>query len=315
MPFVKGDIHNPSKLRQRHVEKDYVVPPKDKGMSYSARVRATVLQRVSTQKVSVKQACFEAGVRDRHAPARWAKLLKETGNLKDTKHAGRPRLLEHGTESQTLLTKLVKCDPYASTSTLGCRLLIETTRSGNPIDVNKRTIQRELYERLPPGSRFQLKKHNISSTNVNQSQVLDMQMGYIEGMEDTIGNGLVSVNDMYFQDECPIRKGELPRLARKQEDSPLYGRQPYVCEKYTLLSVIGPEKWIKVWLVRENATDAVLRSFMLDHQAPPPHAPNLGGPPVPNLIPPHTYFIWDRLGRSGRKVDPDNQHYNKEIER
>jgi hypothetical protein len=57
----------------------------------------------------------------------------------------------------------------------------------------------------------------------------------------------------------------------------------------------------------------ITKKFMLKNMPSPPHAPNLGGPPVPNLLRPHTYFLWDRLGCSGRKINPDKQHYNAEV--
>ena len=74
--------------------------------------------------------------------------------------------------------------------------------------------------------------------------------------------------------------------------------------------MIGYGSVIKAVLSKTPATDDVLKEFMLEHQEVPPHADNLGGPAVVDLLSPHTFFLWDRLGRAGRCPNPQKQHYN-----
>ena len=68
---------------------------------------------------------------------------------------------------------------------------------------------------------------------------------------------------MYFEDEAPIEEGRLPRLGRVRRGDTLYGRQPYITKKYTMLAVISNKSVVKVWLSQIPACDSVVKQFML----------------------------------------------------
>ena len=140
-----------------------------------------------------------------------------------------------------------------------------------------------------------------------------MQMGYLEGMHQAIDQNLCCPQEFYFADECPIFVGVMPRKGRCRKGTQLYRRVPYRPKKFTLHSAIGPRGYYKVWLSENNANDAEVKHFVLNNIPPPTHAPNLGGPPLPAVIQPHSFFIWDRLGRAGRCINPSKQHYNPVI--
>ncbi|KAJ7391097.1 hypothetical protein OS493_020121 [Desmophyllum pertusum] len=120
--------------------------------------------------------------------------------------------------------------------------------------ISSRTVRRQLYKRAD--DRFSYKTPNTSCSEVNLERVLDMQMGYLDGMHSAIAQSLCSEDEFYFADECPIFIGVLPRKGRCRKDEQLYGRAPYRPRKFTLHSAIGPRGYYKVWLSENNANDA-----------------------------------------------------------
>ena len=103
-----------------------------------------------------------------------------------------------------VLEKLAENDPYASIEVLACRFL---NKSG--IDISSRTVRRQLYSRAE--ERFSYKTPNKSCSEVNLERVIDMQMGYLEGMHQAIDQNLCCPQEFYFADELPIFVGVLPR--------------------------------------------------------------------------------------------------------
>jgi len=159
-----------------------------------------------------------------------------------------------------------------------------------------------LYSRAE--EKFSYKTPNKSCSEVNLERIIDIQMGYLEGMHQAIDQNQCSPQEFYFADKWPIFVGVLPRKGRSRKGKKLYGRVPYGPKKFTLHSAIGPRGYYKVWLSENNANDAEDKHFVLDNIPPPAHAP------TPTIIPPHSFFIWDRLGRVGWCNDPSKQHYN-----
>lgn len=307
MPFKKGDLNNPSfKQKRRSTKISPTSSRENRGKPFSPRLRAAVLQRIKSG-IDVNTALADACVRDKNAAKRWKDLLQDTGNVTPLKRSGgRPRKVAKGSPEEKLLERLADKDPYCSTEIIACRLLNRTE-----IEISSRTVRRQLYKRAD--DRFSYKTPNTSCSEVNLERVLDMQMGYLDGMHSAIAQGLCSEDEFYFADECPIFIGVLPRKGRCRKGEQLYGRAPYRPRKFTLHSAIGPRGYYKVWLSENNANDAEVRHFVLDNIRSPQHAPSLGGPPLPLTIPPHSFFIWDRLGRAGRCLNPSKQHYNPEI--
>ena len=137
-----------------------------------------------------------------------------------------------------------------------------------------------------------------------------MQMGYLEGIHNAIDQSWCCPQEFYLADECPIFVGVLPRKCCCTKGKQLYGRVPYRLKNHTLHFAIGPRGYYKVWLSENNANDAEVKHVVLDNIPPPAYAPNLGSPPLPTVIPPHSFFIWDRLRQAGRCNNPSKQHYN-----
>ena len=131
-----------------------------------------------------------------------------------------------------------------------------------------------------------------------------MQIGYLKGMHQVIDQNLCCPQEFYLADESPIFVSVLPQKCRCRKGTELYGRVPYRPKKCTLDSAIGPRGYYKFWLSENHANDAEFKHFVLNNIPPPAHAPNLGGPPWPAVIPPHSFFIWDCLGRAGRCINP-----------
>ena len=70
--------------------------------------------------------------------------------------------------------------------------------------------------------------------------------------------------------------------------------------------------------VKKWKADTAVKEFMLSNHPYPPHAPHLGGPPVLRLLTWRQFFIWDRLGRDGKRASSSKhfifhillRHYN-----
>ena len=84
-----------------------------------------------------------------------------------------------------------------------CRLL---NKSG--INISSRTVCRQLYSRAD--ERFRYKTPNKSCSGDNLERVIDMQMGYLEGMHHAIDQSRCCPQEFYFIDECPLFFGVLP---------------------------------------------------------------------------------------------------------
>ena len=135
----------------------------------------------------------------------------------------------------------------------------------------------------------------------------------VDGVTEAIEGGRLDFSKMFYEDECPIFESQLPRKGRTLRGEPLFVRQPYRPCRYTFIAVISVKGVVKADLIKGNMNDAAFRAFCLETQEPTIDSPNLGGPPLATLLPPQSFLIWDRLGRSGRSKNPTAMHYNPEI--
>ena len=110
-------------------------------------------------------------------------------------------------------------------------------------------------------------------------------------------------------------QGLCPRKGRVQGNEPLLTPQNYRAVTYTAAIVIGYEGVVKCSLYQRPMNDQTFKEFCLETEEIPPHARNLGGRPLTQLLPRRSYIVWDRLGRSGRCKEPIRMHYNPEIRR
>lgn len=143
------------------------------------------------------------------------------------------------------------------------------------------------------------------------SCVLDLS--FSDGLAEAIDSGTVNFEMLFYEDECNIPLRVLPKKGRVRKGRPLFGRTPYIAMKPSVLAVISSKSWIKVDVINGSVTDTEFKRFCLEEQDPDELAPNLGGPALQRLLPSDSFLIWDRLGRSGRKVQPSKLHYNPEI--
>lgn len=138
-----------------------------------------------------------------------------------------------------------------------------------------------------------------------------MQMGHLEGMHNAVYQSGYCPQEFYFADECPLflvsyhEKAALEKANSFMEEFPTIRKvHSSFCDRTKRLL------YYKVWLSENNSSDCKVKHFVLDNIPPPAYAPNLGGPPLPMVILPHSFFIWDRLGLAGRRNNPSKQHYN-----
>lgn len=134
-----------------------------------------------------------------------------------------------------------------------------------------------------------------------------------DGLLEAIEAGTVNPSMLYYEDECPILAQQLPSKGRIRKGEKLFVRQPYRASRYAMIAVISCSKWIKVDLIKGSVNDTAFKTFCLEEQVTTDDAKNLGGPPLSALIPPRSFLIMDRLGRSGRCLEPCKIHYNTEV--
>ena len=143
-------------------------------------------------------------------------------------------------------------------------------------------------------------------------QVIDMQMDISKECTNqsiktcVVHKNFTSQMNVLFLSVSYHEKSDAEKVHSFMEEFPTVRRN-------TLHSAIGPRGYYKVWLSENNANDVEVKYFVLNNIPPPAHAPSHDGPPLPTVIPPHSFFIWDRLGRAGRCNNPSKQHYNPVI--
>ena len=116
-----------------------------------------------------------------------------------------------------------------------------------------------------------------------------------------------------YLDECGISASEAPRRGRVRRGEELYLRKPYMYTRFSMIAAISSIGYVKVELIKGSVNDTNFKAFCLENQPIDPDAPNLGGPPLTDLLPQRSFIVWDRLGRSGRKLEPCRIHYNPDV--
>lgn len=152
-----------------------------------------------------------------------------------------------------------------------------------------------------------------------------MHIGYYSGLHDSMEKGELKMEDLMFQDECPVYWGLAPRTGRSdQENIFMEEENKRGAGKLNLLATIGADGVYKVCITTENVDDAVFKSYMLEAQ---PNkvtikkdrrdfdvdTPHIGGAALTELIPKGKILLLDRLGRAGRSKNPQKLHYNPDV--
>ena len=103
-----------------------------------------------------------------------------------------------------------------------------------------------------------------------------------------------------YMDESFAYTNEAPTHGRSKKGKRIARPRERHGKKLTFLLAVRTAGLVHdPWIIDKSANDAVCVEYVRDHL-------------VPNLQPGET-VIWDRLGRSGRALNPKKQHYNPEI--
>ncbi|CAH1782358.1 unnamed protein product [Owenia fusiformis] len=151
--------------------------------------------------------------------------LEEKGTLENKRRSGgQSRHIPPKSTAEKTLIALAKKDKYASTS----KLCVEM-KENEGIIVSKRTIRRHLYERNSPNSTFKLKGHNLSTSKLNLDRVLDMQMGYLEGLKHALERKKMKLDDLNYQEENSRNMDEFCVLNHFMAVNPMCARSTPCC--------------------------------------------------------------------------------------
>jgi hypothetical protein len=108
----------------------------------------------------------------------------------------------------------------------------------------------------------------------------------------------VRLNKRIYQDESAIYANEAPRRGRAPKGKKLYRPRKRYSKKYTL-HVFAKKTCVLYWELRsKNANDQEVREVVSSAVAEMKRGDVL---------------IWDRLGKSGKCLNPKRQHYNPEV--
>jgi hypothetical protein len=180
------------------------------------------------------------------------------------------------------------------------------------VEVTRSTAYREL-------ERCENDEQPITKRAVNRyahvsDQLLDMQMGYRDGVLRGLENCEFTMDQLHYGDETEIVWG----LAHHSGYSAtrLYASETHKSRgdgKLFLHGITSNRGWVKVWLTSDAGNDATVRRFMLEDHPVDEATPLFGGKRVFGRLKRNDILMWDRLGRAGRAQYPMTAHYNLEI--
>lgn len=295
--FKKGDITPMSKYSQWRVEKK-TRPSKLKKSVYSAPVKREALRAIENG-VPVEAAAKVLGCSPRSL-YNWKKSPCET------RKRGPPRAIDTVPNAKQVLMDIALQDPFARVQHLG-----EKLRDATGLQLGNSTLREELYHRGP--QHLSLKIPDTSCDEKNLENLIDMQVGYKEGLCRALDTREIHEQQICCLDEFPIYVGQLKTKGRSPKGKKLFGRQRYRAVRYTAVAVISRQRCVKIDLLKENMTDTAFMRFCLEEQPMLDNSSHVGGKPLSQLIPPGSFLLWDRLGRSGRCKNPCKIHYNPRV--
>lgn len=161
MPFKANDPNHPSKNRLRKRTRKL---SRNRHTAYTPTRRNAILQSIA-KGVGVAEACRNAGVLDRTAPARWVKqadpLVAST--------PGRKKKLDD--TDRSVIYKLVEKQPFISSSDLSKKLYEKTGKM-----ISQTTINVELSKRKDHP--FTSKSPEKACEDKNLDRIYDLQLGF-----------------------------------------------------------------------------------------------------------------------------------------
>ena len=138
-------------------------------------------------------------------------------------------------------------------------------------------------------------------------------MGYLQGLKKAGIDPL----EIAYADEFGYGLGRTMKQKRcwAPNGKSIYSRAPYRPQNCTVHLVLSPTRIVKVLASKIKAKNEECYEFICGTHHREKHAPHLGGRPVGTILKEEgvKYFIWDRLGRSGRAKNPTALHYDPRI--
>ena len=139
-------------------------------------------------------------------------------------------------------------------------------------------------------------------------------MGFRDGLKKAISDGAINVENIFYYDQFGISLNVgPPKVWRRLSQGRVTRPTPQYPKRLTVHLCTGYLGLVKAWISEGGTDDKVVCKFWLTAQ--PVLHDVLGGRPAYELIPAKGIALIDRLGRSGKKKNPDKQHYNPKIKR
>jgi len=246
---------------------------------HSLDMRYTVVRAIRRGELSVMDASRQFKVH-RNTILLWRNQWKAERSLKPKKKPGRPRKL--AAAQVTSMLDFLKANKTASNRMI---------KANEELHIHESSVSR--YLRREGITR---KKVSDEPLNYPDERIKGEIITYLAAVEQIPDEKRVYMDESFaYTNEAPSygrsKKGELVTRPRERHG-----------KKLTFLLAVRTSGIVhEPWIIDKSANDAVCVEYVRDHL-------------VPNLKPGET-VIWDRLGRSGRALNPKKQHYNPEIRR
>ena len=284
--------------------------------SYALSAQSGFVQRLKRQLDAVSPnssvSSSLAAIAPSHHSMQHKNSTQRDGDLKK----GPQRILVAGSRLEQNLFDVVDSNVQETLNDIV--LLFNNTHPDNTIQVEtlRRTITTRLEQQgLAP---YGMYRPQLMSSNKDTDRLADLHAGFHHGYRD------VNMKEMAAYDQCPLVKGGdyagKKVRCRKGEASKLVMQNHYMGgAKWTIHMIVGFDQQeqghiIKVWIT-DSTRDRDVAAFLKETQAPPAHAPHIGGPPVGPVLQQMgiKYVLADMLGRSGKARYPEKGHFHPEI--
>ena len=243
------------------------------------------------------ETCIRKGlkrVREPETPPSAAEVKRRRG--------GRPRTLTP--EDNAVLRAAFRKDPRGGGKEAANKLHAETGKRPS-----RWTVARELRRGYRPGEKA-VRKRGIHRYAPLTPQLLSMQAGFIAATKAHVTK--YGFERLHWQDETNFVPGTVSRQGYSSgaiyvdEKHSRYGNG----EKVSIWGVMSHRGFLKLWVTEESGNDDTCRRFFCETQ---PDSDIGSDAPLFDLLPPSSFVLVDRLGRSGRCKFPIAEHYSPYI--
>lgn len=211
--------------------------------------------------------------------ADWAKRAKCGLPLDDQPKSGRPRAIEDFTLKR--ICAAVDANPFLSNLEIVRRFRLPCTAE---------TVNTALAEHDPP---YTWKEPSLDNANYTEENLM-LNVKWGEKMRN------VPLDLRLYEDEAGILDNEVPARARAVKGKRVYLPRKSRGKLFQYAITIDQHSLLHPpYVSRSSFSDEPFKNYAL--QCVVPHV-------TKGMV-----VIWDQLGRSGRKLDPDKQHFNPEV--